>query len=98
MEFGGSGEDRARRGQVALEDPAQDVGAGAPPLLHTCHYQRKDSPGEALTLSPEPLHHGDRGTITEERPRQKKQGQIKGNTTGRKQKERVNKEKKLEIN
>lgn len=74
MEFGGSGEDRARRGQVALEDPAQDVGAGAPPLLHTCHYQRKDSPGEALTLSPEPLHHGDRGTITEERPRQKKTG------------------------
>lgn len=61
MEFGGSGEDHARRGQAALEDPGQDVGAGAPHLLHTCHYQRKDSPGEALTLSPEPLHHGDRG-------------------------------------
>lgn len=97
MEFGGSGEDRARRGQVALEDPGRDAGAGVPPLLHTCHYQRKDSPGEALTLSPEPLHHGDRGTITEETPRQRKQGQIKGNMTGRKQKECVNKEKKLEI-
>lgn len=32
--------------------------AHSPPpvlLLQTCHYQRKDSPVEALTLSPEPL-------------------------------------------
>lgn len=29
-------------------------------LVRTCHYQRKDSPVEALTLSPEPLG-GDRG-------------------------------------
>lgn len=33
-------------------------------LVRTCHYQRKDSPVEALTLSPEPLG-GDRGGKTE---------------------------------
>lgn len=56
----------AARGLVAPEDP--DVGVGgigadgrprSPPLvlllLRTCHYQRKDSPVEALTLSPEAL-------------------------------------------
>lgn len=67
-EFGESRADPAPRGLVAPEDPHQNVGAGAdgrenvskalPPvllLLHTCDYQRKDSPVEALTLSPEPL-------------------------------------------
>lgn len=72
--FGESGADPAARGVVAPEDPDGGVGTGAdgrgdvskppPPallllLLQTCHYQRKDSPVEALTLSPEPLG-GDR--------------------------------------
>lgn len=42
-----------------------DVSEPPPPVLffllllpQTCHYQRKDSPVEALTLSPEPLRGG----------------------------------------
>lgn len=72
-EFGESGAESAARGLVAPEDPDAGLGTGddgrgdvsTPPppvllLLQTCHYQRKDSPVEALTLSPEPLG-GDRG-------------------------------------
>ncbi len=68
-DFDESGADSGPHGFVAPEDPDVVVGAGAdgrenvskppsPPvllLLQTCHYQRKDSPVEALTLSPEPL-------------------------------------------
>lgn len=64
-EFVDSGADSASCGLVAPEDPDAGVGTGADgrgndskpppsvPLLQTCHYQRKDSPVEALTLSPE---------------------------------------------
>lgn len=51
-------------------------------LVRTCHYQRKDSPVEALTLSPEPLG-GDRGGKTERGKRQAKGG-IQGNIRGKK--------------
>lgn len=47
-------------------------------LLQTCHYQRKDSPVEALTLSPEPLG-CDRGKKKGETGRQRKAGRNKGN-------------------
>ncbi len=80
--FGESGADSAARGLAAPEDPDVGLGIGAdgrcnvskppPPvllLLQTCHYQRKDSPVEALTLSPEPLG-GDR--------EKKEKGQAKG--------------------
>lgn len=83
------GADSAARGLVAPEDP--DVGADGrgdvskprppppPPvllLLQTCYYQRKDSPVEALTLSPEPLW-GERGE------RKGEQGAGKGKQGGR---------------
>lgn len=66
---------RAHGGWVALEGPGQDVGAGALHLvfLGSCQYQRKDSPGEMLTLSPDPLHHGDRNN---------KRGNIQAEKTG----------------
>lgn len=70
-EFGESAADSVPPGLVVPEEPDACVGTGAdgrgciskphspPPvllLLHqTCHYQRKDSPVEALILSPEPL-------------------------------------------
>lgn len=70
-EFGES--DAGPGGLLAPEDPHQSGGAGGdgrynvseppPPdllLVLTCRYQRKDSPVEALTLSPEPLD-GDQG-------------------------------------
>lgn len=60
-EFGESGADPSPRRFHALEDPHQNVCARLlVRLFRTCHYQRKDSPVEALTLSPEPLG-GDKG-------------------------------------
>lgn len=96
-ELGESGADSAARSLVAPEDPDAGVGTGAdgrrnvsrrhsPPvvllLLQTCHYQRKDSPVEALTLSPEPLwcekkEKGKKG-------RQREAGRNKLNMRGRK--------------
>lgn len=55
-EFGESGADPTPRCFDAREDPHQNVCALVlVRLFQTCHYQRKDSPVEALTLSPEPL-------------------------------------------
>lgn len=60
-EFGESGADPSPRHLDALEDPHRNVCALLlVRLFRTCHYQRKDSPVEALTLSPEPLG-GDKG-------------------------------------
>lgn len=45
-------------GEVAVTEVRGNASLPQPPppvLLQTCHYQRKDSPVEALTLSPEPL-------------------------------------------
>lgn len=92
-DFGESGADS---GLDAPENPDAGVDAEAdgrgnvskpppPPVLllvRTCHYQRKDSPVEALTLSPEPLG-GDRGGNG--RGKRQAKGGIQGNIRGRKE-------------
>lgn len=78
------------QGLVASDDSHQNAGAGddrrekvlnpppPPPVLlsHTCQYQRKDSPVEALILSPEPLEGSDR-EMKGEMARQRKAGMVK---------------------
>lgn len=103
-ESGESGAGCAARGAVA---PDAGVGTGArrrgdvprprsPPLvlllLRTCHYQRKDSPVEALTLSPEPLWSDGGREI--KRAGTGKQGGIKGNMRGRKESTRITNKKR----
>lgn len=83
----GESEDHAPLGLVAPDNSHQNAGAGddcmenvsnPPPdlLPHTCQYQRKDSPVEALMLSPEPLEGSDR-EMKGEMARQRKAGMVK---------------------
>lgn len=100
------GESGAGSGLDAPENPDASVDAGAdgrgnvskpppppPPVLllvQTCYYQRKDSPVEALTLSPEPLG-GDRGG--NRRWKRQAKGEIRRNM--RERKERTSKREEM---
>lgn len=76
----------------AGDDCRENVSNPPPPdlLPHTCQYQRKDSPVEALILSPEPLEGSDR-EMKGEMARQRKAGMVK-------RKHGENKAKKESIN
>ena len=86
-DFGESGEDpdvcagADGRGKVLEPHPPPLPPPPALFLHQTCHYQRKDSPVEALTLSPEPLGGDEEGRNGAGKG---KQGGNKGNMKGRK--------------